>query len=344
MRRHIVFAALPACALLVFSPFSAKADTVTVPAPPGEASAVAAQVGKIIAISPTHALAKSDSPSSEAAVVKLFDQTLLGLGGTQKGDGTKDGALLDTGANNPIRLEVAPWSAAVDGTTGPTKHSKAAAAVAKLNVEKVLKVALLHSESEATWTDQKSTGSAFSNGVELGVADVINLVLLHSEVNSEGVGHSYLIDLNGNQIGTDSSLGQSPLCALTLQSVLALSCLDATGGNAAPGTSEAPAREAAEVAKVNSGVLAAISPVDAILATSSSGNAPPAVTAPAAPAVPAPALPAAAEEARAPAASAPAAALPRTGAALAGLAMSGLVALLGGALLRLASRRRVTTA
>jgi hypothetical protein len=296
-------------------------------------------VGNIIAISPTHALAKPATPTAEAAVIKLGDQVLLGLGGSQTGDGQKDGALLDTGANNPIRLEVAPWSAAVDGTAGPKRHSVGEAAVAKLKVANLVQAALLHSRSEATWTDQLSTGTAYSNGVELGVADVLNIVLLHSEVNSEGTGHSYLIDVNGNEIGTDSSLGNSPLCALTLQSVLALSCLDATGGGAAPGTADAPRTAAAEVANIKTEV-SAISPVDLIQASASSGGGAPVVTAPA---VPAPAVPiAAAEDTRAPAAIAPAT-LPRTGAAFAGLAVSGLVALLGGALLRLASRRRVTS-
>jgi hypothetical protein len=347
MRRHIVFAALPACALLVFSPFSAKADTVSVPAPPGKASAVALQVGSLLDISKTSAAAEQSAPgTAEASVIRIGGQTLLGLGGSQKGEGHAGGALLDTGANNPIRLEVAPWAADVKPDSPTTKHSKAGAALARASVANVVRAALLHSESEASWTDMKSTGSAFSNGVELGVADVLSVVLLHSEVKTEGNGHSYLIGLNGNEIGTDSSLGQSPLCSLTLQSVLALSCLDATGGNGTPATAGTPTEAAAEVAKVDPEVSAVnmLDPVNAFTAAASSGGgSAPVVTLPAAPAAPV----AAGEATRAevtPAATASSAALPRTGAALAGLAMSGLVALLGGALLRLASRRRVTAA
>jgi hypothetical protein len=342
MRRHILFAAIPACALLVFSPFAAKAD-VSVPAPPGRASAVAAQVGSLLDISKTSAVADQTTPTADASVIRIGGQTLLGLGGSQKGDGQKGGALLDTGASNPIRVEVAPWAAAVDGTAGPTRHSKAAAALARANVANVVKAALLHSESEASWTDTKSTGTAFSNGVELGVLDAINVVLLHSEVKTEGTGHSYLVGLNGTEIGTDDQLGKSPLCALTLQSVLSLSCLTASGGSGTPATPGAPRDAAAEVAKVDPAVSAigVIDPVDAFTASSSSGSgAAPVVTLPAPAPVTAPA-----EEARAgltPAATAPDAALPRTGAALAGLAVSGLVALLGGALLRLTGRRRVT--
>ncbi|HEV3365271.1 MAG TPA: hypothetical protein VG795_14215 [Acidimicrobiia bacterium] len=341
MRRHILFAAAPACALLVFSPFSAKAD-VSVPAPPGKASAVAAQVGTLLDISKTSAVADQTTPTAEASVIRIAGQTLLGLGGSQKGDGEQGGSLLDTGASNPVRVEVAPWAAKVEGTAGPTRRSKAAAALARANVANVVKAAVLHSESEASWTDTKSTGSAFSNGVELSVLDAIDVVLLHSEVKTEGNGHSYLIGLNGTKIGTDDQLGKSPLCALTLPSLLSLSCLTASGGEGTP--APGVAREAAaEVAKVDPtiGAISIIDPVGAFTtASSSGGGTAPVVTLPAAP------TPfTAAEEARAnvaPAAAAPAAALPRTGAAVAGFVVSGLVALLGGALLRLTARRRVT--
>jgi len=343
MRRHIAFAAAPACALLVFSPFSAKADIGT-PAPPGKASAVAAQVGSLIDISKTSAVADSGTPAADASVIRIGGQTLFGLGGSQKGDGQQGGALLDTGASNPVRLELAPWAAAVEGTAGPTRRSKASAALARANVANVVKAAVLHSESEASWTDTKSTGTAFSNGVEVGVLDAINIVLLHSEVKTEGKGSSYLVGLNGTEIGTDEQLGKSPLCALTLPSVLALSCLTASGGDGTPAAPGAPTDAAAEVAKVDPAVEAIkmIDPVGAFTASSSSGSgAAPIVTLPAAPAP----VTAPAEETRAaltPAVVTPAAALPRTGAALAGLLVAGLVALLGGVLLRFTGRRRLT--
>ncbi|MCA1843423.1 MAG: hypothetical protein LC792_09615, partial [Actinobacteria bacterium] len=252
--------------------------------------------------------------------------------------------LLDTGASNPIRVEIAPWAAAVDGTAGPTRHSKAAAALARANVANVVKAALLHSESEASWTDTKSTGTAFSNGVEVSLLETVNVVLLHSEVNTEGKGHSYLIGLNGNQIGTDDQLGKSPLCALNLPSVLSLSCLTASGGNGTPAAPGAPNNAAAEVAKADPAIdaIKMIDPVDVFTASGSSGSgSAPVLTLPAAPAPPVVA-PAEATRAVAAPAAAPAAALPRTGAALAGLSIAGLVALLGGTLLRRTSRRRVT--
>ena len=352
MRRHMLYAAVPACALLVFSPFTARAadpGVVKVPAPAATAEAVALKLGTLLDISKTGAVAngkenEGPKPSADASVLRINEQVILGLGGSQEGIGEdQHGALLDTGESNPIRLEVAPWATSVkeESSNPEIVQSKAAAALVKLNVANVVKAALLHSESNARWQEGQSTGSAFSNGVELGIANAISVVLLHSEVKSDGTGHSYLVGLNGNEIGTDSQLGNSELCSLDL-SLLALSCLQADGGGASitPGT---PREAAAEVANVDTAIdpIKIIDPVDAFAASSSSGiGEAPVVTLPAVPAPATPALPAA-EDARAPDAIAPAT-LPRTGAALAGLVVSGLVALLGGALLRLTGRRRVT--
>jgi len=341
MRRQIVLAAAPACALLVFSPFAARAaETVEIPAPAATASAVALKIGSLLTVSQTGAVAHDENgdpkPSADASVLKLGDQTLLDTGGTQNGVGQDSGVLLDIGV-----VQVAPWATEVKKPDQDTVESKAGAALVRANVANVVRAALLHSESEAKWTKGKSTSSAFSNGVELDVANVLSVVLLHSEVNSEGNGHSYLVGLNGNEIGTDSSLGQSQLCSLELPSLLSLSCLTADGGagQTVPGT---PREAAAQVAEVDPaiGAIGILDPIGAFTTAGSSGGGAPAVTLPAAPA-PAPNVPAA-EEVRAPDIISQAPALPRTGAALAGLIVFGLVALLGGAVLRLAGRRRVT--
>jgi hypothetical protein len=134
--------------------------------------------------------------------------------------------------------------------------------------------------------------------VEVGLLDAIDVVLLHSEVKTEGKGHSYLVGLNGTEIGTDEQLGKSPLCALNLPSLLALSCLTASGGDGTPAAPGAPTEAAAEVAKVDPAIQAVgmIDPVDAFTASSSSGSgSAPVVTLPAAPAP----ITAAAEDTRA---------------------------------------------
>jgi hypothetical protein len=204
-----------------------------------------------------------------------------------------------------------------------------------------VKAAILHSESHASWEPTKSTGTAFSNGVELSVANILSIVLLHSEVNTSGESGSYLVGINDIEIGTEDQLGKSELCSLDLQSVLSLSCLQASGGagSAAPGATR---DAAAQVAGVDPAIdaIKVLDPVGAFTTAAGAGGGAPAVTLPAAPA--APDVPAAAEDARAPDAAAPAPALPRTGAALAGLVVFGLVALLGGLVLRFAAARRAT--
>ena len=339
MRRSLPYIALAACAALLGAPVAAHA--VTTPAPPGHASGVAVQVGSLLDISKTDATADSGAPSAQASVVRLGGQPLLNLGGTQKGDGETGGSVLDTGTTLPARVEVAPWKAAAQGTSGPQRHAKSSAAVARAELPDVVKAGVLTSDSEASWTDQKSTGTAVTDGLNVAMLDTINLVLLHSEVNSEGRGHSYLVGLNGTEIGTDDQLGDSPLCALNAPGLLALSCLTASGGDGAPGAGGLISG-AAEVAKVDPAIdaIAMADPVAAFTAASSSGAGAAPITA-----APAPVPTVAADEtSRAASAPAPADAaevagqgvgrLPRTGTHPASLLAAALAALIGGLTLR----------
>jgi len=76
MRRHALLITVPVrAAALVLGPVAARADVV--PAPPGSASAVAAQVGSLLDISKTGATADSGAPSADASVVRLGGQPLL---------------------------------------------------------------------------------------------------------------------------------------------------------------------------------------------------------------------------------------------------------------------------
>ncbi|HKN38992.1 MAG TPA: hypothetical protein VJ456_07790 [Acidimicrobiia bacterium] len=338
MRRHALLITVPVCAAaLVLGPVAARADVV--PAPPGSASAVAAQVGSLLDISKTGATADSGAPSADASVVRLGGQPLLGLGGTQSGDGEAAGSLLDTGTSLPARVQVAPWHAEADGTHGPTRHAQGSAALARADAEKVANVGVLTSDSEASHTDQKSTGQAVTNGFELNILDAISVVLLHSEVSSEGRGHSYLVGLNGTEIGTDDQLGTSPLCALNAPNLLSLSCLTGSGGNGAAGGVTSGAAQVVDITPA-APVLADL-PVAAFTAAASSGTGQtPAVTPPEA--APATAV-SANETSRAIAAPVEAAsarvnpggaALPRTGTPAASLAVGAFAMVLLGFALR----------
>ena len=333
-RRLSLFITPAACAALVLAPTAAQA--VTTPAPPGQASGVAAQVGSLLDISRTGAAADSGPPSAESSVVRLGEQPLLGLGGTQSGDGQTGGALLDTGDSLPARVEAAPWKAAASGSGAPTRHAQSSAAVARAEVPQVVKAGVLTSESEASWSEHKSTGTAMTDGVNVRLLDAINAAVLHSETTSEGRGHSYLVGVNGTEIGTDDQLGASPLCALNAASLLSLSCLSASGGSGADGLTSG----AAQVAKIDPTIdaIAMADPVAAFTATSSSGSG-------AAPTEPVPMPVVAADETSRGATSpdSPATSdiagqtlgrLPRTGTAPAPLAAAALTALLGGLGLR----------
>ncbi len=288
LRRSLRVITPAACGALILAPVAAHAD-VTVPAPPGQASAVAAQVGSLLGVSSTGATAGAGAPAAQATVISLAGQPLLGLGGAQNGDGDSGGALVDTGSSLPAQVQVAPWHAAATGTGTSTQHAKSSAAVGRASLPSVVSVGVLTSDSEASHTDQQSTGTSVTNGADLGLLDSIRVVVLHSEVDSAGHGHSFLASLNGTELGTDQQLGATPLCALDAPGLLGLSCLTATGGNGAtaPG---GVIGGAANVLGVTPALdaLAAVNPVSAFTASASSGTGTaPIATAPAP--VPAPA-------------------------------------------------------
>ena len=332
MRRFVLYAAAPAC-LLLGLPMAAQADL----APPGTASATAAQVGSLVGLSNTGATADPNTAGARASVLDLNGEPLLGTGGTQASTGESSGALVDTGAALPVTAQVAPWSAAASGSAAnSTRTSKAKAAVARAEVPDVAKLGVLQSESTAEHRSEKSTAIGSSDAVDLGLADIARLILLHSEGSSEGAGQSYLVGLNGTEIGTNEQLGQ--LCALQVPDVVALSCLTASGG-----LGGGLLGGNAEVLGASIPLAAALDPVSAFSASATSGTG-----SVVAGATETPAAATETERSVAPAAeTAPAVdtsgqALPRTGVAIAALLAAAFAALLSGGALRLIGRRRVT--
>lgn len=339
MRRHANIIAAAACGLFLLSPPLARA-AAPVPAPPGQASGVALQAGSLLDISKTDATAESTSPSAQASVVRVQGQPLLNLGGTQKGDGETGGALVDSGATLPAQVQVAPWHASARGSSGPNRQAASSAAVARADIPNAASVGVLTTQSKASYTEQQSSGTAVSEGVSLKLANAGQVTVLHSEVASEGRGHAYLLGVNDTHIGTDEQLGRSPLCALNAPSLLAVSCLTASGGAAAPAAG-AIAGGTAEVARVAPAVpaLNLLNPLVAIstAATSGRGGAGLLAASAASPVM------APAETSRSatqsPPAVQPAAQLPRTGADMVPSLVTAVAALLGGAGLRRFRRR-----
>ena len=336
-RRHALLSAIPACVAVIWvaaTPAAQASRLVPDPAPPAIASGVAAQVGSLVDVSRTGATADSGTGSSEASVVRLAEEPVLGLGGSQQGDGSASGSLLDTQSSLPARVQLAPWAASASGTGTTTRQAHSSAAVARADVPDIAHAGVLTSDSQATHTDQKSSGTAITEGFQLGILDAIRLVLLHSEVSSEGGGHSYLVGINGTEIGTDDQLGASPLCALSAPGLLSLSCLSASGGDsgAAGGVVDA----ASQVLEITPAidVLSVIDPVAAFTSSASAGTGEAAAAA-----VPesTDTLAAEASRATAPAAAATGAgtaSLPRTGATVASLAAIAAALLMLGLALR----------
>lgn len=338
MRRKILSAAAPACLLVGVTPLSASADVVTpgTPAPPASASATAARVSDQIAISDTSAKADESKGDASAAVISLGGQPFLGTGGSDSGEGESQGALIDTVDKSPVRIQVAPWKTRAAGQTNSTEDkrtSSASAALARVEVPDQAEIKVLTSDSNAEHTTTKSTGRSTSDAADITIGD-LRLVLLHSEVNSDAKGSSYLVGLNGTTIGTQEQLGQ--LCALDVSGVAAISCLTAAGGTANGVTSGT-----AEVLGVES--ILPFNPASAFTTTGTSGTGTaPSILQSVASSVGTVEGPRAAAATAPLAAPAPveAAGLPRTGAAVGGLAASGLFGLLAGIAMRLFGRRR----
>ena len=331
MRRTILSAAAPACLLVGLTPVSATADV----APGASATATAARLSDQVAISDTSAKADGSNSEAKASVISVGGKPFPGgtesgggTGGSESGDGENKGALIDTVDKSPVRVQVAPWKARANGAekskTGK-RSSSASAALATVEVPDHANVKLLTSDATAEHTDMQSTGKSTSDAADITVGD-LHLVLLHSEVDSNAKGDSYLVNLNGTKIGTREQLGE--LCALDLSGVAAVSCLTASGG-----TANGIASGTAEVLGVQSPLP--FNPASAFATTGTAGTGTePSILESVAAAGPATEAP------RAAAAPQPAAALPRTGAAAAGLAASGLLGLLTGFVLRLMGRPR----
>ena len=289
---------------------------MTQPAPSGSASAYAVQVGSIAALSHTAASASGSGESATANPLELGGNPPASqFGGTQTGAGSTSGSLFDTGTTPLGRLALTPWTASA--TSGPSGNSASGLADIVLldlgdqGTQQSASLRVLQSQSNAAWNGQSSTGSSSSDGAILDVGGPGGLAVdvLHSESSSSGAGSSYLLSINGNQIGSSSQANGQ--CSLSLPSLLSLNCLTASGGTAtssAGGTvlTSTGGVLAAAVGPTGSGLTAGL-----IQSASTSAQAPassPAVT----PAVSSPAsgAPAAAPSAIAPAASAPAAAAP----------------------------------
>lgn len=298
-------------------------------APAGNANAAAARVSDLAGISNSRATANDSSADAEAAAIALNKEPVLGTGGTQTTEGDTGGALVETGESLPAHAKVATWRASAKGAKGSAKRSsRASAAVAEVEVPETAKAGVLTSDAAAEHTDAKSTGKSTSDAADVSIGD-LRLVLLHSEVDETAKGHSYLVGLNGTEIGTDE---QFKGCAFDASGVLSLSCLTVSGGVA-----DGVTTGEAEVLGVETAL--GLNPVSAFRTAGSTAPGTPSILESVAASVP-PAAEAPRAAATAPKPSGSSIGLPRTGVAAGGLAASGLAGLLTGLALRRLGRPR----
>ena len=210
--------------------------TVTTPAPPGDSSAVAAEVDGVISIGKTAAHAGSDGGSADADALTVLGSQISG--GSQHGVGAKSGNLIGTGDTPIGDAEVAPWTAKVSNTGGGYQ-SHADAALAHANAADLLELWLLHSQSDATWTPDASTGDAQSDGAEVSALGMLDIKVLHSEAHSTGKSHSDLLVVNGTEIGSSDQANGA--CKIDASPLLNLLCLTANGGEGKNGVTSSAA-------------------------------------------------------------------------------------------------------
>src|SRR3954453_7182265 len=204
--------------------------TTTTPAPPGDSSAVAAEVGGILTVGKTSAHAASSGSGAHADALSILGQQVSG--GDQTKPGSSEGNVIGTGDTPLGDAEVAPWSAKVT-ETGTSSTAEAEAALAHVNLADAFEVWILHSQSQASWTAEKSSGDSFSDGAEVSALGALDVEVLHSEAHSGGKGKSDLVVINGNEIGSsDQADGQ---CEINADPLIHLLCLTASGGTSSTG-------------------------------------------------------------------------------------------------------------
>lgn len=210
---------------------SSSTTTITsTPAPPGDASAVAASVAGIVDIGSTSAHAGSDGAKAHATALAIGGQDVFGGEST---NGTKNGELIGTGDTPLGDAELAPWTASASKSDN-SSEAAAEAALAHVDIASAVEIWLLHSTSAAKWSGDKSTGDSRSDGGEVNLGGgALDVLILHSEAHSGSKGKSDLVVINGNEIGSSDQVNGQ--CEIPADPLLHLICLTANGGSAANG-------------------------------------------------------------------------------------------------------------
>lgn len=176
-----------------------------------EAEAVAAEVDGVVTVGQSHA--DSDG-EADATAVGVGDETVSG--GSQSGDGEASGELVGTGETDQGSISVGGWSTSVSGDQADAASSAARAESA--DGEHGVRVLGSSSSASATRADAESAALELWLG-----GGSLHLILLGAETSSAQDGGSYLVDVNGERIGTSDDVDGA--CVLDLAPLARISCL-----------------------------------------------------------------------------------------------------------------------
>ncbi|MDX1660097.1 MAG: hypothetical protein R3343_14865 [Nitriliruptorales bacterium] len=177
-----------------------------------------------VIVSQTTATTEDDGEAT-ATALEVGGETVSG--GSQEGEGSSSGELVGTGDTELGSASVAPWEAEVD----EDGNAESEAHLARVTIvdEDTAYIELVSSRSSATNDGSEAESSAAT--IDLGDGE-LHAELLRAYTNSEGEGDSFLVSLNGNEIGSDEQFDGG--CELPADPLLRLSCVyaDETGEGA----------------------------------------------------------------------------------------------------------------
>jgi len=215
-------------------------QNTTTPAPPASSEAKPLDVAGIVSIGHTKAGAGPNGSSATGNAIELGGQVVSG--GTATSGGKQGSGSLFDSSTTPLAplglIQIAPWTAKAT-QSGDSSSADATASLAHVHLgggsaPGFVDLLLFGSESKADYSPAEATSSSVSDGVLLQVGQgdtpALTVDLLHAETSSDKKGSSYLLAINGNEVGSSDQVNGQ--CQIPIPSLLTINCLTATGGTA----------------------------------------------------------------------------------------------------------------
>lgn len=172
--------------------------------------------------------ARADENGARATAAPLYVVGGVPNGGSVDQPGRGEGSLASTGDTPVGRVDLLPWAAAIEQADGVTTASSEAALVSGFVAHpELVDLAVLRSTSSAS-NDDTSGATSTSDVVALhiGGPNGLRLVLVHTDMSSDGPINSHLADVGGTKIGEQATSG----CALPATAAGSIACAIALNG------------------------------------------------------------------------------------------------------------------